>query len=216
MHFPSQWKTYSCQRCKWDFLPLITNRNSALTASRLQSKQQQRVATDQIPSSSKSPAKLQTDPPLRLLEGRHKQRFTDSREVSTYCCKEKLRLSHQVSGARHSLHAGDNLELGPKQISAADQVFQVRYLNIKPTQISAQLFSTFVGFTPQFPLHTVQCGRGKKTPNFQTHINWQKAPSLTQFLKPSRFQIYAFLLSSLHRGSCECAATTSRQAVGSP
>lgn len=39
----SQWiflpngKPYSCQRCKWDFLPLITNRNSALIASCWQS-----------------------------------------------------------------------------------------------------------------------------------------------------------------------------------
>lgn len=37
VHFPSQWKTYSCQRCKWDFLPLITNRNPAPIASHLQS-----------------------------------------------------------------------------------------------------------------------------------------------------------------------------------
>ena len=125
---------------------------------------QQRVATDQIPASSKSPAKLQTDPPLRPHEGLRK-RFTDSREVSTYCCKEQRRSCHQASRVGHSLRTGDkNLELGPKQISGADQVFQVRYLNIKPTQISAQLFSMFVGFTLQFPLHTAQCGRGKENP----------------------------------------------------
>lgn len=139
MHFPSQWKTYSCQRCKWDFLPLITNRKSAPIASRSQSKQQQRVATDQIPSSSKSPAELQTDPPLRLREGLHKQRSTDSREVSPYCCEEQLRLSHRASGARHSLHAGDNLELGPTQISAADQVFQIPQYQTHPNNCPAVL-----------------------------------------------------------------------------
>lgn len=51
-----------------------------------------RVAADQIPSSSKSPAKLQTDLLLRLHEGLCKP-FTHTHEVCTYCCKEQPRLS---------------------------------------------------------------------------------------------------------------------------
>lgn len=57
---------------------------------------------------------------------------------------------------RHNLHASDNLELGPKQISGVDHVFHVRYLNIKPTQVTAQPFSMFVEFTLWFPPHTAQ------------------------------------------------------------
>lgn len=69
VHFPSQWKTYSCQRCKWDFLPLITNRNSAPIASRLQSNPPAESSYRPNPSLFQEPSETADGPTAEAARG---------------------------------------------------------------------------------------------------------------------------------------------------
>lgn len=193
VHFPSQWKTYSCQRCKWDFLPLITTRNSAPIASCWRSNPPAESSHTPNPILFQEPCKSTDGPTAEAARGftQTTLHFTDSREVSTHRCRERLR----PSPARRPCLALRTWVTQPRAGARAD----------------FRCGSCFSGQIPQYQTHPSNCShpsflftqrsvgeeKNQKTPSFQTHTNWQKAPSLTQFLTSPRFQIYPFLLSSL-------------------